>query len=202
VKCDYDRDDPNSICGNCRESDLECGEKMSPKQFKERQNEEQARERERAAAENSGLIDLRTLSPRSQEVFAAVLEVTRRELQGDQTRIQVIRRVGVALQSYAEEIGPNPPSVAGAPTIMQMSTFDPNMPHPFPPTIQVQGFPTTQPTHYTMGMIPTTTFAQFPTSVPGRQIQTFQGQSVVPPTSVTQIQGHPWQWWPTNPDAV
>ena len=182
---------------------MECGEKLSPKQFRERQREEQAREAERAAAETPGLIDLRNLSPRSREVFAAVLEITKRELQGDQTRMQVIRRVGAALQSYAEEVGHNSPSVA--PTIMQMSTFDPNLPQPFPPTIQLQGFPASQATHYTMEMIPTATFAQFPTSVPGRQMQTFHGQSVAPPTSVaptTQIQGHQWQWWPTNPDTV
>jgi hypothetical protein len=177
---------------------LECGEKLSPKQFRERQREEQAREAERAAAETPGLVDLRNLSPRSREVFAAVLEITKRELQGDQTRTQVIRRIGAALQDYSEEVGPNPLS-APAPTIMPRLTFDPNLQQPFPPTIQLQRFPTSQTTHYTMGMIPTATFAQFPTSVPGRQMQTFQRGPVAP---TTQIQGHSWQWWPANPDTV
>ena len=183
---------------------MECGEKFSPKQFRERQREEQAREAERAAAETPGLVDLRNLSPRSRDVFAAVLEITKRELQGDRTRTQVIRRVGAALQSYAEEVGPIPPSAA-APTIMQMSTFDPSLQQQFPQTIHPQGFPASQTTHYTMGMTPATTFAQFPTSIPGQQIQTFHGQPVAPPTSVaptTQIQGHPWQWWSANPDTV
>ena len=55
-----------------------------------------------------------------------------------------------------------------------------------------------------MGMIPATAFPQFHMPVPAQQIQTI-GQPVAPPTSVaptTQIQGHPWQWWPANPDRV
>lgn len=187
---------------------MECGEKLSPKEFRERVKEEEAREAERVAAETPGLVDLRNLSPRSRQVIEAVLHITRRELgAAGVERSQVIRRVGAALQSYGANLVPPAPQTAALPTVLQMSTFDPNTQQSFPPGYHGQDFTSSpvQSAPYSMVMIPPAGFAPFPSSVHPGTMHQFQGQPVAPPTSVaptTQIQGHPWEWWPGNPDTV
>jgi len=189
---------------------LECGEKLSPKEFRERFKEEEAREAARVAAETPGLVDLRNLSPRSRQVFDTVLQITRRELEAEGVeRSQVLQRVGAALQSYSSTssiIAPLP-QVAGPPTMPQMSAFIRNLQPPELSAYPGHGFPSSpvQSAPYSMAMIPPAGFAPFPRSTPPGQMHQFQGQPVAPPTTVaptTPIQGHPWEWWPSNPDTV
>jgi hypothetical protein len=185
---------------------MECGDKLSPKDFRERIREEEALEAERAAAETPGLVDLRNLSPRSRQVYDAVLQITRRELEGERLESsQVIRRVGVALQSYESNLASPLTQMAAPPTLLQMATFNPQLPQSFPPGYQPQALTSSpfQTSPYALGIIPAAAFAPFPTAT--AHGQQFQGQPVIPPPAggqPTQNQGNIWQWWPGNQNPV
>jgi hypothetical protein len=180
---------------------LECGRKLSAKEYQERLREDEAREAERRAAETPGLIDLRNASPRSREVFDTVLDITRRELLQNQERTQVLRGIATRLHEHVYSLAPQPP-VAAPPLVTPVSILSPNWQQPF-----TQGQFQLVGTHYPTG-IPVN-IGPYPGTgpvVPG-SMPTFQGQQSVSgtstaaqPESQTQQQP-PWgqQWWGHGP---
>jgi hypothetical protein len=134
----YDKEDPLSVCDKCQASELECGEKLSAKDFRDRIREEREREAERDAQR----LDTSQCSPRSKDVLDTILNIARQVLGGENlVKVDVLRRVASELEAYANELDPQPPRPPALQPTLGMS-LDPNVQQPsLPESFEIQGFP-------------------------------------------------------------
>jgi hypothetical protein len=100
----------DSVCENCRLSNLECGPKFSAKEYKDKLAMEQVQEEARRVAEQTQGFDLRDRSPRSRQVFETVIEITAMELEAQgANRLEAapaIRNIAHALANRANALDP------------------------------------------------------------------------------------------------
>jgi len=135
--------------------------KLSPREFRERQEQIRATEQARLEAQLPvGVLDLRNDSPRSRHILETVLDVTRTQLHTDATADQadVYRRIGEQLLERSQQPGmPQAPASAGIP----------------PPAVRLQPYTMVSPT--TMAEGPSQSYQLHPPSgYPGGTVFPFQ----------------------------
>jgi hypothetical protein len=91
---------------NCRLHHLQCGEKLSPKDFKEVLQEVSRREAARIAAEAVPQF-YQDRSPRSRHIFETIIDIANRELmdRASQER-DILRRIAMGLERAAQGFDP------------------------------------------------------------------------------------------------
>jgi len=206
TQCVYDLDDMNSTCEKCQLSHLECGAKLSAKEYREQQEHAAAIEAARRAQEQdpsaTGLVIRGSPSPRSFRVFNVVRDSTTRALDTQERDPQaIIQRIANDLQTHSER-PTRSPQVPMATPQMQMPFFEP-MVERFPTAIQPQTYhmPQDQGTFPLAPPVPG--YSPFVGTTPLGTAQQFQGQLGTPqmsgthPTQPMQPQGT-WQWWDSS----
>src|SRR5271168_4886313 len=117
----------NSTCENCQLSRLECGVKLSAKEYREQKEHAAAIEAARRAEERdssaTGLVFRGSPSPRSFRVFKIVRDSTKQALDTQERDPQtILQRIANELQTHSGR--PLQSSQAGAaPPQMQMPLF-------------------------------------------------------------------------------
>jgi hypothetical protein len=80
---------------------IDCGQKLSPTEFKQQQEFQEQQENTRAAAEAGGMIDFSNSSPRTRQVLQAVVGITQAQLQSHAAATPEAVYYGVATQLMA-----------------------------------------------------------------------------------------------------
>ena len=195
----------NSTCEKCRLSNLECGVKVSAKEYREQQEHaaaiEAARRAEADDRDDTGLVIRGSPSPRSFRVFSTVRDSAKRALDTDERDPEVIiQRIANDLQTHAVPTTHSLHIVAAPPTRMQMPIFEqqPNVER-FATTMSPGTFNMSQDQGtFPMGGAPVPDFSPF-VGTPLGSTQQFQGQFGGSQMGASQPMQpmHPqeWPWW-------